>query len=87
MTAIPFDTHHFVKTLTDVDVPEKQVTAHKNALVEAASFATKADLDAMEHRIKFDIIKWMIGLTIAQMAISISFFTVVISLISNWVAG
>nr|VFK27217.1 MAG: hypothetical protein BECKMB1821G_GA0114241_102614 [Candidatus Kentron sp. MB]VFK31046.1 MAG: hypothetical protein BECKMB1821I_GA0114274_102015 [Candidatus Kentron sp. MB]VFK75497.1 MAG: hypothetical protein BECKMB1821H_GA0114242_102414 [Candidatus Kentron sp. MB] len=75
MTAIPFDTHDFVQKLRDAGVPNEQAIAHKDALCDA-SFATKADLRDMEHRIKIEMIKWMIGIAIAQTAI-------VVGLISN----
>nr|VFJ57683.1 MAG: hypothetical protein BECKDK2373B_GA0170837_10682 [Candidatus Kentron sp. DK] len=50
MTAIPFDTHEFVGTLRKAGVGEQAAVAHKNALINAA-FATKADLNEMEHRV------------------------------------
>nr|VFJ60472.1 MAG: hypothetical protein BECKFW1821A_GA0114235_11031 [Candidatus Kentron sp. FW]VFJ62442.1 MAG: hypothetical protein BECKFW1821B_GA0114236_10744 [Candidatus Kentron sp. FW] len=68
MTAIPFDTHRFIQTLRKAGVEEEQAIAHKDALGEAA-FATKADLVEMEQRIKLDIIKWMVGVALAQSAL------------------
>nr|VFJ91121.1 MAG: hypothetical protein BECKH772A_GA0070896_1002716 [Candidatus Kentron sp. H]VFJ91970.1 MAG: hypothetical protein BECKH772B_GA0070898_1002315 [Candidatus Kentron sp. H]VFJ98813.1 MAG: hypothetical protein BECKH772C_GA0070978_1002516 [Candidatus Kentron sp. H] len=68
MSAVPFDTHRFVETLRDAGVPERQAVAHKDALGEA-SFATKADLRETEQRIKVELIKWMIGLALAQTAL------------------
>lgn len=86
MTAIPFDTHSFVEKLRDAGVPNEQAVAHKDVLCDA-SFATKADIDGlrlemrgMEHRIKLDMIKWMVGIAIAQTAI-------VVGLISNLLPG
>ncbi|VFM97737.1 MAG: hypothetical protein BECKG1743D_GA0114223_102861 [Candidatus Kentron sp. G] len=65
MTSIPFDTHRFVDTLRKSGVDGKQAIAHKDALCDA-SFATQADLREMEQRIKLDIVKWMIGVALAQ---------------------
>nr|VFJ69815.1 MAG: hypothetical protein BECKFM1743C_GA0114222_105341 [Candidatus Kentron sp. FM]VFJ70540.1 MAG: hypothetical protein BECKFM1743A_GA0114220_105531 [Candidatus Kentron sp. FM]VFK18047.1 MAG: hypothetical protein BECKFM1743B_GA0114221_105211 [Candidatus Kentron sp. FM] len=74
MNAIPFDTHEFVETLSEAGIPREQAIAHKNALRKAA-FATSADIDQlrlemreMEQRIKLDMIKWMVGIAIAQTA-------------------
>nr|VFK21174.1 MAG: hypothetical protein BECKLPF1236B_GA0070989_12415 [Candidatus Kentron sp. LPFa]VFK25606.1 MAG: hypothetical protein BECKLPF1236A_GA0070988_104822 [Candidatus Kentron sp. LPFa]VFK35602.1 MAG: hypothetical protein BECKLPF1236C_GA0070990_103973 [Candidatus Kentron sp. LPFa]VFK67870.1 MAG: hypothetical protein BECKUNK1418G_GA0071005_11717 [Candidatus Kentron sp. UNK]VFK69953.1 MAG: hypothetical protein BECKUNK1418H_GA0071006_102135 [Candidatus Kentron sp. UNK] len=75
MIAVPFDTYKFIDTLREAGVEEKQAIAHKNALAGAA-FATKADIDMlrlemreMEQRIKIEIIKWMVGLSVAQTAL------------------
>ncbi len=93
MNAIPFDTHGFIETLCDAGVPKEQAIAHKDALTRAA-FATGGDIDrleakiekvhtemqAMEHRIKLEMIKWMVGIALAQTAI-------VVGLVSNLLPG
>jgi hypothetical protein len=81
MTALTFDTHAYVKRLRDAGFTEVQAEAQATALVEAlkgsvADLATKADLKELELRIdarlealKVDILKWVIGIFIAQIGI------------------
>jgi len=80
MPAVTFDTLKFVKTLKEAGVPETQAEAFSTAVREsheAADVATKADLreveTALRHEIKesaadlkFELLKWIIGLAIAQ---------------------
>jgi len=80
MATVTFDTLKFVKTLKEAGVPETQAEAFSTAVREsheAADVATKADLREVEmnlrHEIKesaadlkFELLKWIIGLAIAQ---------------------
>jgi len=86
MTAITFDTLKFVRTLRSANFDEAQAEAISSAFRDAqteAKVATQADVEQlrtemreMEHRIKLDMIKWMIGIAVAQTAI-------LVGLISN----
>ena len=63
MTAMDFDTHSSVKTLTGAGMPEAQAEAVTALLKQArdtdlSTLATKADLAET----KADILKWMIGM-------------------------
>ena len=62
--AIAFDSHRFVKRLTDNGFTEKHAEALADELVALlnTNLATKADLEA----VKADLLKWMIGALIAQ---------------------
>ena len=62
--AIAFDTHRFVKRLTESGFTEKQAEtlAEEHAALLNANLATKADLAA----VKADLLKWLIGALIAQ---------------------
>ena len=87
--AIAFDTHRFVKRLTDCGFTELQAetladehvallnanlaTKTDIAAVKADIAATKADIEALRlatradiEAVKSDLLKWMIGLLIAQ---------------------
>ena len=76
--AIAFDTHRFVKRLTDCGFTEQQAEtlADEHVALLNANLATKtdiaeikADIARVETRmeaIRSDLMKWMIGLMIAQ---------------------
>ncbi len=81
MTTIAFDTLAYAKRLRDAGVPEPQAEAQAAALAEAlkssaGELATKADLKELELRLetrletmKADLLKWVIGLFIAQVGL------------------
>ena len=62
--AIAFDTHRFVKRLTDCGFTEQQAEtlADEHVALLNANLATKTDIA----EVKADLLKWMIGLLIAQ---------------------
>ena len=62
--AITFDTHRFVKHLTNNGFTEQQAEtlADEHVALLNANLATKADLAA----VKADLLKWLIGALIAQ---------------------
>ena len=62
--AIAFDTHRFVKHLTDNGFTERQAEtlAEEHVALLNANLATKSDLEA----VKADLLKWLIGALIAQ---------------------
>ena len=62
--AIAFDTHRFVKRLTDCGFTEQQAEtlADEHVTLLNANLATKLDLAEL----RADLLKWMIGLLIAQ---------------------
>ena len=62
--AIAFDTHRFVKHLTDNGFTERQAEtlAEEHVTLLNANLATKSDLEA----VKADLLKWPIGALIAQ---------------------
>ena len=62
--AIAFDTHRFVKRLTDNGFTERQAEtlADEHVALLNRNLATKADLAA----VKADLLKWLIGALIAQ---------------------
>ena len=69
--AIAFDTHRFVKRLTDCGFTEKQAEtlADEHVALLNANLATKADIARVEARIeavKADLLKWLFGALIAQ---------------------
>ncbi|MCY4572304.1 MAG: DUF1640 domain-containing protein [Gemmatimonadetes bacterium] len=69
--AIAFDTHRFVKRLTESGFTEKQAEtlAEEHVALLNANLATKADIAEVEAQIeavKADLLKWLFGALIAQ---------------------
>ncbi|MDE0459927.1 MAG: DUF1640 domain-containing protein [Chromatiales bacterium] len=76
--AIAFDTHRFVKRLTDCGFTEQQAEtlADEHVALLNANLATKADIAAVKadiakveakiETVKADLLKWMFGALIAQ---------------------
>ena len=69
--AIAFDTHRFVKRLTDCGFTERQAEtrADEHVALLNANLATKTDIAAVKADIaatKADLLKWMFGALIAQ---------------------
>ncbi len=76
LTTITFDTLKFVRTPKAAGEPENQAEAFSEAFKDAqsdAELATKYDLKELELRleakineVKYDMIKWIAGMLIAQ---------------------
>ena len=76
MATVTFDTLKFVRTLKAAGIPENQAEALSEAFRDAQSDAeltTKYDLKELELRLeakinefKYDMIKWIAGMLIAQ---------------------
>lgn len=69
--AVAFDTHRFVKRLTQSGFTEKQAETlgEEQVALLNANLVTKADLAAVRvdlAAVKADILKWLIGALIAQ---------------------
>lgn len=75
MTAITFDTLKFTKTLERAGLPSEQAEAIAEAFKDAngeAEIATKRDIEHLEGKIaemKFDLLKWIVGLALAQFGV------------------
>ena len=73
MTVITFDTLKFTKKLEKSGLPPEQAEAFKEASSEA-EVATKRDVEHLEVRIaemKFDLLKWIVGMSLAQFSVLI----------------
>jgi hypothetical protein len=75
MSTVTFDTLKFVKKLEQAGMSRAEAEAIASAQSEAfeeltktKEFATKTDL----HELKYDLLKWIVGLAFAQFAILIS---------------
>ncbi|MDD2724604.1 MAG: DUF1640 domain-containing protein [Methylovulum sp.] len=76
MATITFDTYKFISTLIEAGFDAKQAEAVSRAFKEAsgeADLSTKQDLRELELRleakindIKFDLVKWIAGMLLAQ---------------------
>ena len=73
--AIAFDTHRFVKRLTESGFTEKQAEtlAEEHVDLLNANLATKADIESLRQEtkaaieaVKVDLLKWLFGALIAQ---------------------
>ena len=73
--AIAFDTHRFVKRLTESGFTEKQAEtlAEEHVALLNGNLATKADIETLRQEtraaieaVKADLLKWLIGALIAQ---------------------
>ena len=69
--AVAFDTHRFVKRLTENGFTEKQTEtlAEEQVALLSANLVTKADLAAVRvdlAAVKADMLKWLVGALIAQ---------------------
>lgn len=81
MSTISFDTHEFIKTLQEAGFEPRQAEAVSRAFKAAsgeAELATKRDIDSLRMDItlkmaelKADTIKWMVGLSLAQLGLLI----------------
>lgn len=82
MAATTFDTHRFIRKLQDAGIDEKQAEAFADAMRDAqdgADLATKKDLAVSDialrkdlAEMKYDLLKWIIGLALAQFALLVS---------------
>ena len=74
MSHITFDTLKFVETLKDAGMEEKQAkaisTAYQNAS-EDQELVTKQDMSMALAEMKYDLLKWIIGLALAQFTVLI----------------
>lgn len=73
--AIAFDTHRFVKRLTESGFTERQAEtlAEEHVALLNANLATKSDIEALRletqaniEALKADLLKWLFGALIAQ---------------------
>lgn len=76
MTAITFDTYKFIQTLQEAGFDTRQAEGVSRAFKEAsgdADLVTRQDIRELELRleakisdIKFDLVKWIAGMLLAQ---------------------
>ncbi len=71
MSTLTFDTLKFANQLKAAGVPAVQAEAEAKALSEVfetnlSELATNKDMDIKLANLKFELLKWMIGLLIAQ---------------------
>lgn len=81
MTTLAFDTLMYAKKLREAGVPENQAEVQAEAMAEIVEdkLATKQDLRNLELTLelkiaetKAEVIKWMLGTSVAQAAVIIS---------------
>ena len=71
MSTVGFDTHEFVKRLTEVGMPEEQaeVLAHSQSALIDEKLATKRDLQELELRLKHDLTLRLGSMTVAAVGV------------------
>lgn len=74
MSTITFDTVKFVEKLEKAGIPRSQAIAEAEALAEvldngAQELVTKKDLQIALADLKADLMKWVIGLALAQVGL------------------
>lgn len=72
MTAATFDTLKYVKRLKEAGFSEQQAEAHAEALKEAQAnvdYATREDVYRIVSEAKWDVLKWVVGLALAQISL------------------
>lgn len=75
MSSVTFDTHKFVQRLRQSGLPEAQAEAMADALKESqenAELVTKKDLQIAIADLRTDLMKWVIGLALAQIGLLVS---------------
>jgi hypothetical protein len=74
MSHITFDTLKFVETLKESGIEEKQAKAISAAYQNASEdqeLVTKQDMTMALAEMKYDLLKWIIGLALAQFTVLI----------------
>ena len=72
MATVTFDTLKFAERLRAAGIAEQQARAIAEALQDAqgeAKLVTKADMQVALAELKRDVIKWMVGLALAQISL------------------
>ena len=79
--AIVFDTHKFIKHLTEHGFTEEQaeVLADEQVNLLNSNLATKADIELAIANLKADLLKWMIGALIAQSAVIVALISLIVN--------
>jgi BioD-like phosphotransacetylase family protein len=75
MSTVTFDTLKFVETLKESGIDDKQAKAIASAYQHASEdqeIVTKKDLKIELAEQKYDLLKWIIGLALAQFTVLIS---------------
>lgn len=88
MTTTTFDTLSFSKTLQDAGMPQAQAdalaTAQKNALeqmVATRELVTRHDLYIALADTRHELLKWMMGMLVAQTALIVTAFGIGIAIL------
>jgi hypothetical protein len=74
MSAMTFDTLKFMRTLETAGVPTVQAEAFSKAFKDAsgeAELVTKRDMQQMMSDMKFELLKWIVGLALAQFGLMV----------------
>ena len=88
MTSTTFDTLGYFEKLKAAGVPESQAKVQVEVMQDVVrsyddasrkDIATRGDLQEITNRIaetKFEILKWMVGIAVAQIAVSVALFAI-----------
>lgn len=76
MTTTTFDTLGYFEKLKAAGVPEAQAKVQTDALRDLVDsrLATKEHLDIRLAELKHDLLRWMLGIAVGQMALIVALF-------------
>ncbi|KAF0202678.1 MAG: hypothetical protein FD173_1932 [Gallionellaceae bacterium] len=74
MSAAIFDTHAYIKRMRAVGFTEEQAEVQAETVADLISerLVTKADLDLRIAELKTELVKWMLGIAVGQVALLIT---------------
>ena len=74
MSTITFDTLDFTRKLRDAGFDEKQAEVQAETVADLINerLVTKADLDLRIAELKTELVKWMLGIAVGQVALLIT---------------
>lgn len=74
MSAAIFDTHAYIKRMRAVGFTEEQAEVQAETVADLINerLVTKADLDLRIAELKTELVKWMLGIAVGQVALLIT---------------
>lgn len=74
MSAAIFDTHAYIKKMRAVGFTEEQAEVQAETVADLINerLVTKADLDLRIAELKTELVKWMLGIAVGQVALLIT---------------
>ena len=76
MSVANFDTHAYIKRMKAVGFTEEQAEVQAETVADLINerLVTKADLDLRIAELKTELVKWMLGIALGQVALLVTFY-------------
>ncbi len=76
MSVAIFDTHAYIKRMKAVGFTEEQAEVQAETVADLINerLVTKADLDLRIAELKTELVKWMLGIALGQVALLVTFY-------------